>query len=162
MHFHIRGKTLAGTMVYQSPTRGSSSKAKQKVLLALHPFGITWSCGQFQVLREVREPTELIDIHRKLKPLASFSSFQTFSWWSGISSLHTSSPHFWCKDSIKWSECKKHVVGRERRKTPNKQDTKSSSSNTVQRSNFLTGAIGQSQSYPRIQGTSYPNHHYIQ
>lgn len=47
-------------MVPQSPARGSSRKAKQKVLLALRPFVIIWSCGQFQVLRKVREPKELI------------------------------------------------------------------------------------------------------
>lgn len=46
-------------MVPEYSKKGSSTKAKQKVLLAIESSAIIWSHGQFQELRKVRETKEL-------------------------------------------------------------------------------------------------------
>lgn len=57
---------------------------------------------------------------------------------------------------MKGSEGKEQVVGGGRRKTLNKQDiNRVVQLKHVLGSNFLTGTIGESQSTPRIQGTSF-------
>lgn len=46
-------------MVPEYPAKDSSTKAKQKVLLATESSAIIWSHGQFHVLGKVRETKEL-------------------------------------------------------------------------------------------------------